>query len=266
MGKSLTIVETKKESEYSTLLLQLISANDDNAETGEIHGIKDGSVNAALWTEKEYLDSRSKISSKQNVLFVGLSDTSKAIAKNIVFNQEWAQYGIYIGWLGKTGVLYADPNILLKDKEKYDEFYAVYSDAFSEVENTPVAQNTTEKAKSATQKLTNTFNKEIYEASKGAHKVANFGKQIKGKIKKEEVELDEFNGEKTPQVSEKAIKAIVKGTIAFPKGILHKVILATAVNKVTKAKNKKEIKDQIYRYTILEFYLNHLSKFMGLED
>lgn len=266
MSKPLTIIETKKEKVYSNLLLQLISANDDNAETEEIHGIKDGSVNAALWTEKEYLDSRAKIASNHKCLFVGLSDTSKAIAKNIAFNQELTQYGIYIGWLGNIGVVYADPNILLKDKKKYDEFYVVYSDAFSAIENTIIAQNATSKAKSTTQKLTNTFNKGLYEASKGANKVVNFGKQVKGKITKEEAELNEFKDEKAPQISEKTTKAIVAGSIAFPIGTLYKVLLATVVNNVNKAKNKKEIKDQIYRYTILEFYLKYLSTFMELED
>lgn len=266
MSKPLTIIETKKESEYSTLLLQLISVKDDDSETGEIRGIKDGSVNAALWTEKEYQDSKSKIASNHKFLFVGLSDTSKAIAKNIVFNREWAQYGIYIGWLGNIGVLYADPNIMLKDKEKYEEFYAVYSDAFSAVENTTAAQNTTDKAESATEKITNTLNKGLYGASKGAHKVVNFGKQVKGLIKKEKVKVNEFDGEKAPQISEKATKALVGGAIAFPIAILDKALVAMVVSKVTKAKNKKEIKDQIYRYTILEFYSKYLSKFMELDD
>ncbi|MCH5320693.1 MAG: hypothetical protein J1E36_02950, partial [Eubacterium sp.] len=111
----------------------------------------------------------------------------------------------------------------------------------------------------------NTLNKGLFNASKGANKLVNFGKQVKGKITKEEVELNEFNGEKAPQISEKTAKAIIGGAIAFPIGILDKVIIGSVVSGVNRAKNKNEIKDQIYRFAILEFYSNSLSKFMELD-
>ena len=65
---SLIIVCDEKRMEFADLLVALISQNDD--EDGKIVGTKDNSVAAAIWTPKQYQDSRTEISSDTHVLFI----------------------------------------------------------------------------------------------------------------------------------------------------------------------------------------------------
>lgn len=256
MGKKLFIIDNEKESAYALLLLQLISARDDNAETGEIVGIKDGSVDASLWTEKEYNDSRAKIVSSNKIIFVGLSDTSEAISKNIVYDSELSKWGIYIGWLGNIGVIYSNPKVLMKDSNLYAEFYSDYAKTFSEISDTNTAQNTTDKVTTTTKKVQNLMNKGLLEASKGMHFVKNAGKKLYNKVANENVELTDFSEDNALKVSENVAKIMsTPGLVIAP--------IATGVKH---ARNEKEINEQIYRYMVFKFYNEHLSKFMELDS
>lgn len=265
MGKKLFIIDNEKESAYALLLLQLISAKDDNSETGEVVGIKDGSVDASLWGEKEYKDSRAKIVSSNKIMFVGLSDTSKAISKNIVYDKELSKWGIYIGWLGNIGVIYADPKILYKDKTAYDDFYNEYVRTFGEMADSETAQNITDKTEKTTEKVNKALNKGLFALSKGAHSLKNFGKKIINEVSDEKLELTEFSEEKVVKLSEKATNAIGIGGLLFVAPWYAAAGLAVA-GTIKKAQNEKEINEQIYRYMIFRFYRDYLSKFMELDD
>lgn len=52
MAKSLIIVSGENEKVYAELLLSLVTLIDDDKENGKVVGIKDGSVNATIWSEK----------------------------------------------------------------------------------------------------------------------------------------------------------------------------------------------------------------------
>ena len=66
MAKSLIIVSGENEKVYAELLLSLVTLIDDDKENGKVVGIKDGSVNATIWSEKIYEDNVSgKISDER---------------------------------------------------------------------------------------------------------------------------------------------------------------------------------------------------------
>lgn len=112
----LIIVCDEKTKDYANYLRQLISVNDDK--DGEIVGTEDGTVEAAVWMEKEYIANSATISSKEHVLFVGENKTSKSeiSSMDVKFNK----FGMKYGWLGKRGMMIVDDSI--KKAETYDEF------------------------------------------------------------------------------------------------------------------------------------------------
>ncbi|MBQ6831853.1 MAG: hypothetical protein IJO28_04375 [Oscillospiraceae bacterium] len=125
---SLIIVYDNKTEEYATFLQQLISQNDDSGE--KIVGVRDGTVDATIWTTKVYEDSLAKITSNTHIIYIGSSKIAKNQGKNISFT--FSKYGMNYGWLGKRAVLYVDTKKMLKKKE-YDEFFALckkYSEKF----------------------------------------------------------------------------------------------------------------------------------------
>jgi len=121
--KSLIIVYDEKTKEYATFLQQLISQTDDAEEN--IVGIKDGSVDASLWSVKEYESSLAKLTSNTHIVFLGSNKVAKAQGKNINFS--YSKHGMNFGWLGKRAVLYVDKKVL--KKKEYDDFFE-YSKAF----------------------------------------------------------------------------------------------------------------------------------------
>lgn len=116
--KKLIIVCEEKLRQYGDFLAQLISLQDDKAE--EIIGIKDGAVAAQVWTEKEYAANAPQISSEQYILFVGNSKLLKE--KRVYMKQEFSQYGMCYGWLGKQAAIFVDHVVTL---EEYDDFIAL---------------------------------------------------------------------------------------------------------------------------------------------
>lgn len=126
---SLIIVYDNKTEEYATFLQQLISQNDDSDE--EIVGVKDGSVDATIWTTKVYEESLPKLTSSTHVVFIGSGKIAKDQGRNINFS--FSKYGMNYGWLGKRAVLYVDTKQILKKKE-YDEFLTFCENSFKKFE------------------------------------------------------------------------------------------------------------------------------------
>ncbi|MBE5851168.1 MAG: hypothetical protein E7298_13715 [Lachnospiraceae bacterium] len=119
MGKStkkLIIVCDEKTEAYANYLRQLISTNDDK--DGEVVGIADGTVDAAVWLEKDYLANKAQISSNEHILFIGDSKTSKSESSSMIIRFE--KYGMKYGWLGKRGMMLVDNEML--DPDQYDQF------------------------------------------------------------------------------------------------------------------------------------------------
>lgn len=130
MPKKLILVGNKETDVYCEYLSMLISTKDDiKHEDGEevtIKGIKDGSVDTAIWTNEIYRDNRAHTSSRQKILFIGDEGCAENVIKNISFHDEEAkEFGIYYGWLGNKAVIYID-GTLCKDEKKYKQFFSEY--------------------------------------------------------------------------------------------------------------------------------------------
>lgn len=113
--KKLIIVCEERLKQYGDFLSQLISLSDDKE--NNIIGVKDGSVAAQVWTEKEYNANSPQISSEQYILFIGNTKMIKDKRTHMI--KKFDKYGMKFGWLGKQAVLVVD-NVV--DIDKYDEF------------------------------------------------------------------------------------------------------------------------------------------------
>lgn len=130
MPKKLILVGNKETDVYCEYLSMLISTKDDikhqDSEEITIKGIKDGSVDTAIWTNEIYRDNRAHTSSRQKILFIGDDGCAENVIKNISFHDEEAkEFGIYYGWLGNKAVIYID-GTLCKDEKKYKVFFDEY--------------------------------------------------------------------------------------------------------------------------------------------
>lgn len=116
--KKLIIVCEEKLRQYGDFLAQLVSLQDDKGE--EIVGVKDGTVAAQVWTEKEYTANAPQISSEQYILFIGNSKLLKE--KRAHMQAQFSQYGMNYGWLGKQAALFVDQAVNLKEYNNFIEF------------------------------------------------------------------------------------------------------------------------------------------------
>lgn len=144
------IVCDEKTKEYANYLRQLISVNDDKEE--KIVGSADGSAEAAVWLEKEYLANSATISSNEHILFIGKNNTSKSETSSMVVRFD--KYGMKYGWLGKRAMMQVDDAML--DEAKYCEFIefcSAYEQKFEKLAyknlNTHTGRKKTETAKPA---------------------------------------------------------------------------------------------------------------------
>lgn len=115
--KKLIIVSDEKTKPYANYLMALISANDDKED--EVVGIKDGSVEAVVWSEKDFADNEPTLSSKAYILFIGDNKLSKSQRGGMGIKFE--QFGMHYGWLGKRAVMFVDRTIT--NCIEYDDFY-----------------------------------------------------------------------------------------------------------------------------------------------
>ena len=113
--KKLIIVCEEKLKNQGDFLAQLISAIDDK--NGEIIGVKDGEVVATVWTEKEYSDNSTHISSEQYIVFIGNSKLIKGKRTHML--KKWEKFGMNYGWLGKQATLFVEKVI---DMDSYKDF------------------------------------------------------------------------------------------------------------------------------------------------
>lgn len=119
--KKLIIVCDNKIEKYGNYLLQLISSKDDTE--NDVVGIEDGTVEAVVWSEKNYRDNKATISSKEHILFLGNGEVSKKEC-NSGMKMYYDQFGMTYGWLGNRGVLRVTTEI--DDEEEYNKFVELY--------------------------------------------------------------------------------------------------------------------------------------------
>ena len=115
--KKLIIVCIPKTKVYAYQLLQLIGKKDDTK--AGVVGCKDGSVEATVWEEKNYLANECQLSSDTKVVFIGDMKVVKSILPNI--EEKYSQYGMHYGWMGNRSVIYVDKQVL--SQEDYLRFY-----------------------------------------------------------------------------------------------------------------------------------------------
>lgn len=114
--KKLIIVCDEKTEQYANYLRQLISTNDDK--DGEVVGVADGTVEAAVWLERDYMANKATVSSNEHILFVGDNNTSKSESSSMIVKYD--KFGMKYGWLGKRAMMKVDNDMLSSDA--YDEF------------------------------------------------------------------------------------------------------------------------------------------------
>ncbi len=117
MMRNFIIVCDEKHREYGDYLSQLISMNDDTEE--KIVGIKDGTVAAQVWLEKDYKANSATISSNQHILFIG--DSKLINEKRSHMKNAFSNFGISYDWLGRQAALTVGKVIPL---DKYKDFIA----------------------------------------------------------------------------------------------------------------------------------------------
>lgn len=117
--KSLIIVCDEPELIYANYLIQLIGQKDDVGD--EIVGVADDSVEAAIYTVKQYKDSMSKISSNQRVIFIGAIAMEQAQTMDKLFDA----WGMMACGLGKRWSLFAydAPRKAYKKKALRDAYH-----------------------------------------------------------------------------------------------------------------------------------------------
>lgn len=105
--RKLIIVCDEKCRPYADYFLQLLGLEDDSND--EVIGIKDGSVSATIWLEKDYNANSVQLASNQHLLFIGNSKFIKQKSKhmNIKFNE----FGISYGWIGKQAFILVESNV-----------------------------------------------------------------------------------------------------------------------------------------------------------
>lgn len=244
--KKLIIVVDDKTKKYGELLSALISTKDDKED--KVVGIKDGSVESVIWTEKVYSDNQAQLSSNNKVLFIGESEPAQAVAANINCNNPFEKYGVKYGSLGNKAVIYADIKPLADDKNNYEDFFNSYNDFFSQnnfnyvnnqiVEKAGVASsNAEQKTEKITGEVGTVFNKGISVINKG---VGFLGKKV---LSKEELAIPHISDE----FIDKSKNAIVKSAV---------------FTEVAKAMDNKEITDQQYRCGVIAYYVYELASFM----
>ena len=113
--KNLIILCDEKSKEYANYLSQLISMEDDTEDTTV--GVKDGSVQAQVWLEKDYKANSATISSTQHIVFIGNGKLLKEQRSHM--KNEFSNYGMVHSKLGRRAAIYVDDVVAL---DKYNEF------------------------------------------------------------------------------------------------------------------------------------------------
>lgn len=222
--KKLIIVTDEKNKPYANYLMALISAKDDK--DGEVVGIEDGSVEAVVWSEKNFADNEPTLSSNAHVLFLG--DTKLSKSQRGGLNVKYDDFGMKYGWLGKRAVMYVER--VISNVVEYNRFYEYAS------------------------KYQDNFTKAI------ERKTVQM--QIQGDIiDVDEKEYKKFHGKNIPVVAALAafaapIAAPVAAAVAAPAAAV------AAAKGVASLKEKKEVMQQQQSCLAMLFYMEGLKEFL----
>ncbi len=254
--KKLIIVVDKKTNVYGELLSALISMKDDKTDGEEIEvvGVRDGSIDAAIWDEKTYADNLSQLGSSQKIVFIGKNDVSKPVMQNINCTNDFSKYGVFYGSLGNKAIVHIDEKPLMK-KNAYDEFINSYS-AFIDSVGKEYANNQEIAATKLVQDV-------VYERKEKVRGVLNKGlnaiKSVPTPFGKKKESTDATDSQET----ESGVNDLAVNVVDSAKGLVLPLVIAEDIKLgIVRVKSAKEIRDQQYRCGIVLFYIYHLAKFM----
>lgn len=233
--KKLIIVCDEKTRDIANYLRQLISANDDKE--GEVVGISDGSVETAVWTDKEYLSNSATISSNEHVLFIGKNKVSKSESKYM--NIEFDMFGMKYGWLGKRAMLFVEDELLNEDRyEDFIRFSSAYELKFDKLGYKDIKLLSAPSVEK---------NKSLEETNNGADDNVNYNTNETENIKPAGLPVPAVKKIPIPHVN--AIIPVVNG-------------MKKGVNNFSAHVAHKKISDQQYRALTVVFYLEGLKSFL----
>lgn len=143
--KKLIIVCDEKTKDYANYFRQLVSTNDDD---DEIVGVADGSVDAVVWLEKDYVANSATISSTEHILFIGNNKT--VISERKYMNVFFDKYSMKYGWLGKRAFMTVEKPI--SSEKTYSSFIAFCNDKHQKIERIAGKELTSKDSKSKKKK------------------------------------------------------------------------------------------------------------------
>ncbi len=268
--KKLIIVYDKKTKEYAELLSALILMKDDKYDENGcllkngIVGVRDGSVDVALWDETTYSDNEPRLSSTTKIVFIGDGKIFKPIKANINVNSDISQFDIYLGYLANKAVIYVDCNRLVKDKKLYHSFIesfktfiteegANHSDVKQVERCIYIVDYNQKKANAIKEKWNNRIkmlNEKFLLKKDGVKKNA------------ENCSCSSENNDIIPEITDEVAKGLeIAGhvlrfsvPVTFPVGLFY-------LGK-QRLDSKKEMISQQFKYAVFYFYINKLAKFM----
>ena len=238
--KKLIIVCEEKLRRYGDFLAQLISGTDDN--DSKVVGVKDGSVAAQVWTEKEYASNAAQISSEQYLLFIGNSKLIKE--KRYHMQKKYVEFGMNYGWLGKQAVLFVDHTLSYSE---YEDFYQLLKTEYSEGNQSEAVRLLPSKVEEVTDPVS------IIDA------------EIEGREPADDTSVGSDQAEKKNGkrffAPFRAVGGAIKKTVDG--GVEAFVKVSNDINAASKG---KDIEEQQYTCLALLFYLNDMAKFLGLNE
>lgn len=223
--KKLIIVTDEKNKPYANYMMALISAKDDKED--EVVGIADGSVEAVVWSEKNYADNEPTLSSNAHVLFLG--DTRLSKSQRGGLNVKFDDFGLKYGWLGKRAVMYVDH--VITNVVEYNRFYD-YAIKYQEDFTKAIERKTVQM-------------------------------QIQGDIVEvDEKEYKKLHGKHVPAVA--ALAALVSPITGAVGTVAAAVAVPTvaAVKGAVSLKEKKEVMQQQQSMLTMIFYMEGLKEFL----
>ena len=241
--KKLIIVVDDKTAKYGELLSALVNSNDDKldeSDNTQIIGVKDGTVQTVIWTDKVFRDNQAQVSSDNRIIFIGKSDVSKNVAANVYTENPFSEYGVYYGNLSNKAVIYAEKKVLAWNSSLYDKFFDSYSEFINSLDIESANNMNLEKRTKAMEMVSNKT-EEVSDTVANAVNQTTVSDSEAGK---------KF---KFPKFS----KNFVKGAAAVATALSGGAVLGVA-----KAKSDKEIEDQQYRCAVFAYYIYQLASFM----
>ena len=124
---SKTLITVYKDEVALNLLRKLVETKDDNSETGDIVGTKDGSVTIVAWSPKLWATNKkagNTGSIENKILFIGDIQGGESLIP--VIDWKYDRWGIKYGWAGRQAVILADPHGVAKRAD-----YKAFRDEFA---------------------------------------------------------------------------------------------------------------------------------------